>query len=81
MQLLLHHTSHCFPHAAHCDVISLCSHMPGAHDMAEFSIYCTIVAAGMIVEVSDRTHKQKYNESHILNMPISYYTEHVGTQL
>ena len=50
MQHLLHHTFHCFPHAAHCDVISLCSHMPGAHDMAEFSIYRTIVAADMIVE-------------------------------
>ena len=53
--------------------------MPGAHDMAD--IYRTTVAADMIVEVSDRTRKQEYNKSHILNMPISYYTEHVGTQL
>ena len=45
--------------------------MPGAHDMAEFSIYRTIVAADMVVEVSDSIRKQKYNKSHILNMPIT----------
>ena len=50
--------------------------MPGAHDMAD--IYRTTVAADMIVKVSDKTRKQEYNKSHILNMPISYYTEHVG---
>jgi len=45
--------------------------MPGAHDTAEFSIYHTIVAPDMIVEVSDSNGKQKYNKSHILNMPIT----------
>ena len=43
--------------------------MPGAHDMAD--IYRTTVAADMIVKVSDRTRKQEYNESHILNMQIT----------
>ena len=51
--------------------------MPGAHDMAEFSIYRTVVAPDMIVQhfrqhsVSDSNGKQKYNKSHILNMPIT----------
>ena len=47
--------------------------------MAEFSIYCTIVAADMIVEVSDSNGKQKYNKS--ITVHANYCTEHVGTQL